>query len=92
MKQELSDTCRCGKKFGHHFDDYLFEVTMKPKCVACGITIKGQCEELYYERGNYCPRCSGKSDFHNSNSKFYYSKNKIENSPEMDFVDEIKNK
>jgi len=87
MRQELSDTCRCGKKFGHHFDNYPFDVDMKPNCVACGITIKGQCEELYYERGNYCPRCSGKSDY-----KVYSFKNKIEKSPEMDFVDEIKNK
>ena len=86
MKQELTDTCRCGKKFGHHFDDYPFVVDMKANCVVCGIPIKGQCEELYCERGNYCPRCSGKV------YKVYSFKNKIEKSPEMDFVDEIKNK
>ena len=64
-----SDTCFCGKKWGTHTPE--FEVLMKPNCVVCGDPIKAQCEELYYQKGNYCAKCNNKC---NMNKDLYKEK------------------
>lgn len=52
------EQCFCGRNFGEHH--YEFDIVIKPNCVACGNLIKGQCEEAYFLKGNYCSTCNNK--------------------------------
>jgi hypothetical protein len=59
MKIETNYICHCdacGVKWGEHAK--AFDIDMKENCVCCGEVIGGQCEERYYEQGNYCQKCS----------------------------------
>lgn len=78
-KEDLHpEFCRCGKKWGRH--SLEFEIRMKPNCVACNLPINVQCEERYYDKGNYCDKCNNLAGKHTHSSDLSFEelfKNKL---------------